>query len=99
MGSALLSLPAFAPIAAQIGRVTTAIRAMSMVVLTNPITAAIAAIAAAGYLIYRNWGGIPAFAAQTWASVKNSVSSAWGSITKTVSSSNTGKQIADLWVR
>ena len=97
IGSALLSLPALAPIAAQIGGVTTAIRAMSMVVLTNPITAAIAAIAAAGYLIYRNWGGISAFAAQTWASVKNSVSSAWGSITKTVSSSNTGKQIADLW--
>lgn len=52
----------------------TAFYALGVAILTTPvgwILAAIAAIAAAAYLIYRNWGPITAFFGTWWQSVKD----------------------------
>ncbi|EPF77282.1 bacteriophage membrane protein [Acinetobacter gyllenbergii] len=48
--------------------------------LTNPILLAIAAIATAVYLIYRNWDSIGPWFAEKWNMVKTSASSAWESV-------------------
>lgn len=80
-----------------LGMIGTAFTAVGAIIMANPVALTIAAIAGAGYLIYKNWDGIPTFAASTWGSVKSTVSSAWDSITKTVSNSTIGKQLNSLW--
>lgn len=48
--------------------------------LTNPILLAIAAIATAVYLIYKNWDSIGPWFAEKWNMIKTSASSAWESV-------------------
>ncbi len=59
-----------APMLNAILGITTAFVRLGLVMLTNPIIAVVAAIAAAVYLIYRNWDGIAAYFSGLWASVK-----------------------------
>lgn len=54
-----------------IGTVTAAFNLLKVAMLTNPITATIAAVAAAAYLIYDNWEGISDFFKGIWGSVKS----------------------------
>ena len=62
-------LGGFAALAKVIGIVTTAFRVLSLAVLTNPIALAIAGIAFAAFLIYKNWGPITEFFKRIWKSV------------------------------
>lgn len=52
------------------GVVTLAARAMSMALLTNPITWIVLAIAGAAFLIYKNWAPISAFFSGIWNTIK-----------------------------
>jgi len=59
----------FKTVGAAITIVTGAIKAMSLAVMANPIVLVIAGIAAAAYLIYRNWEPISGFFVQLWDTV------------------------------
>ena len=72
--SGLSALSALGPLLAG---VTTAIAAMGAALLANPITWIIAGIAAAAYLIYRNWGAVKSFFVSLWAGVKSAFSATW----------------------
>jgi TP901 family phage tail tape measure protein len=48
-----------------------AIRAVGVALMTNPIGLIVGGIAAAGYLIYRNWDGVKAFLVGTFEGVKS----------------------------
>lgn len=50
--------------------VGTAIRAVSMILMANPIALAIAAIAGLAYLIYRNWDDVAPYFERLWEAVK-----------------------------
>lgn len=52
------------------GVVAMAARAMSMALLTNPITWIVLAIAGAAFLIYKNWAPISAFFVGIWNTIK-----------------------------
>ena len=52
------------------GIVTMAARAMSMTLLTNPITWIVLAIAGAAFLIYKNWAAISGFFSGIWTTIK-----------------------------
>lgn len=52
------------------GVVAMAARAMSMALLTNPITWIVLAIAGAAFLIYKNWAPISAFFVGIWTTIK-----------------------------
>lgn len=52
------------------GIVTMAARAMSMTLLTNPITWIVLAIAGAAFLIYKNWAPISGFFSGIWTTIK-----------------------------
>lgn len=57
-----------------------AIVMLSRVMITNPIIAVITAIAAAAYLIYKNWDDLPAFFKGIWDSVVDTVKGALKSV-------------------
>jgi len=54
-------IQSFAGIGAGLWAVRAAMLAVNLVMMTNPIVAAIAAIAAGALIIYQNWGGVVAF--------------------------------------
>lgn len=64
-------------VAAAVRFVGGAIMGVVRLLLANPIIAIVAGIAAAAYLIYRNWGAIAGFFAGLWASIKAGAASAW----------------------
>lgn len=58
---------------------------IGIAMLASPITwivAAIAAIAAGAYLIYKNWGPIKQFMSELWGSIKSSVGEFWDATTE-----------------
>jgi len=57
--------------------VGTAARALSFILMTNPIVLIISAIAAAALLIYKYWGKITAWFQRLWQGVKNIFSNTW----------------------
>lgn len=57
--------------------VGTAARIVSAIMMTNPIVLIIAAIAAAAFLIYKNWGAIKAWFQRLWDNVKAIFNAAW----------------------
>jgi len=60
-----------------------AFAALGAAIMATPvgwIIAAVAAIAAAAYLIYRNWGAIGPFLARVWQSIVDGLASAWASV-------------------
>jgi phage-related minor tail protein len=71
VGGVKAVLPAFAAlmggiVLSSIWPVVSALGALSVALLTNPITATLIGIAAAAYLIYRNWEPIKKFFADLW---------------------------------
>ena len=54
-----------------IGTITAAFNLLKVALLTNPITAAIVAVAAGAYLIYDNWEGISDFFIGIWKGIKS----------------------------
>ncbi|MGD9756206.1 MAG: phage tail tape measure protein [Comamonas sp.] len=61
---------------------------LGVALLTTPVgwfVLAIAAIAGAAYLIYKNWGAISSFFAGLWSSVKTQTAAAWTSIKASLS--------------
>jgi len=80
MGTGLIGLASRAIPAAVAG-----IRALGLAILTTPvgwILAAVAAIAGAAYLIYKNWDGIAQWFGDMWGGVKAFFSQGIGDITK-----------------
>lgn len=68
--------------------VITGVKALGVALMTTPVgwvTAAIAAIAGAAYLIYKNWGPITEFVGELWEGVTGKISSAVGWIKDTLS--------------
>lgn len=61
-----------------IGFVGTAIRAVTAIMMANPIGLAVAAIAGAVYLIYKYWGNIKGFFSNLWEGTKSVFSSFTG---------------------
>ncbi len=59
------------------GMVLTALRAISIFMLTNPIGITLLALAAAATLIYRNWEPISAFFVELWGTIKQAASVTW----------------------
>lgn len=57
------------------------IRVVGMAMMANPIFIAIALLAVAAYLIYKNWAPIKEFFINLWASITAGVSALWASIT------------------
>jgi hypothetical protein len=57
--------------------ITTAFNVMKLALLSNPIIAIVAAIGAAAYLIYNNWGAISAWFAGIWAAISSAASAGW----------------------
>lgn len=53
------------------------IRAVGLAMMANPILIAIALLAVAAFLIYKNWAPIKEFFINLWASITTSVSAAW----------------------
>ena len=95
--------------AAGIMLVSRAMMTMSIASLANPVglvLAGIVAIAAAAYLIYRNWGSIGPWLAGIWDTIKASALALWTGITEGVSAavetvrmafSDMGSAIAGWW--
>jgi hypothetical protein len=77
LGPAGLAIAAMSP---AIGLVTTALGALKIALLGNPITLVIAGIAAGAYLIYQNWEGISAWFSELWTTVKGAFSGNWEDI-------------------
>lgn len=80
------------------------VRALSVALLTTPvgwITAAIAAIAGAAYLIYRNWDGLSKWFSNLWDSIKGIVDKGVNAVTSALNPGQlveTGKNwIGGLW--
>jgi hypothetical protein len=71
-GGALLSLSGALPLVAG------GIKAIGAAMIANPIGLVVAAIAGAGYLIYRNWEKIGPWFGNLWQGVKEKASAAWG---------------------
>ena len=84
LGGALLGiLPALAGLPPLISGITAAWGALNLAFLVSPIgliiigvVAAIAALVAIGYVVYRNWDTILAFLSKAWASVKDAIGGA-----------------------
>lgn len=74
LGPALIAIGA---VVGSLGTLATAFRAVALAVLGNPVVAAIAAIAAGAYLIYRNWDGISEWFAAKWESIRAGAAAAW----------------------
>ncbi|POR46757.1 hypothetical protein B0G62_12273 [Paraburkholderia eburnea] len=72
-------------------------RAMLMNPIGLAITAAVAVIAGAAYLIYRNWTPITAFFARLWEGTKQIFSSAIGGISRFLMNWTPAGFIADHW--
>ncbi|MDU2407128.1 MAG: phage tail tape measure protein [Acinetobacter junii] len=74
---------------APIKMIGTVLGIVGKAMLANPmvlaITAVVAVVAGAAYLIYKNWEPIKAFFADLWSSVKTTLSSAWDGIKSTLS--------------
>lgn len=65
--------------------VVKALLRLGLAAVMSPITwivAAIAAIAAGAYLIYKNWGPIKQFMSELWGSIKSSVGEFWDATTE-----------------
>lgn len=81
LGNALVSLgKGFVTLASAIGRAGVALLANPMTWIILGIVAAVAALAAAAYLIYKNWGAISGWFAQRWADVKAAFNDGIGGI-------------------
>lgn len=75
------------------------IRGMTMLLIANPIGAAIAAIAVAALLIYENWTPIKAFFVSLWAGITAAFDSAWVKIKPIVDSMRAAVSwVKDSWV-
>lgn len=66
-----------AAVAIALVTVGTAAKGLSFILATNPITLIIAAIAAAAFLIYKNWGAIKKWFANLWENIKNIFKKTW----------------------
>ena len=78
---------AFGPVLLSLGKVALplvagGIKAISAALISNPIGLAVAAIAGAAWLIYKNWEPIKRFFANIWAEVKTAFSGGIGGVTK-----------------
>jgi len=67
-----------------IGVVGVAIKALKVLLISSGIGLLIAAIAGAGYLIYKNWDGIASFFTGLWGQVKEAFSGGIGGIGKLI---------------
>lgn len=94
----------FSGLAAVGGVLATALGFVSLPMIA--IVAAIAGIIGAGYMLYKHWDEIKAFASETWDSIKNSASEAWEGVTSSVSGlvddtvasfQDLGSSISDTW--
>lgn len=79
-----------------------AIVKLGVALLTTPVgwfVLAIAAIAGAAYLIYKNWGAISGFFSGLWGSVKAKTATAWDGIKATLSGlwSSTASMAQSIW--
>jgi len=63
-----------------IAGISSAFGTLTAIMMANPIIAAIAAVAAGAYLIYRNWDGISSWFSEKWAAVKQVTATAWEGI-------------------
>ncbi|MDV6319581.1 phage tail tape measure protein [Chromohalobacter sp. HP20-39] len=78
LGNALVSLgKGFITLATAIGRAGIALLANPMTWIILGIVAAVAALAGAAYLIYKNWGAISGWFAELWEGIKAKASAAW----------------------
>jgi len=73
----VMTTPMFAPLIAGVSGAASAFAAWGAAMLANPITwivlgivAAVALVAGAAYLIYKNWGAISAWFAKLWQDIK-----------------------------
>ena len=62
-----------------------AVRAMSAIMMSNPILLIIAAIATAAYLIYDNWDWLSTQFKKIWSNISGFATNAWNTIISTVS--------------
>ncbi|MEM7674698.1 MAG: phage tail tape measure protein [Myxococcota bacterium] len=69
-GAMSLAAPMISGVTGAISGTVSAFKSMALLFATNPILAAVAAIAAAAYLIYTNWDEISAFFSRLWTGVK-----------------------------
>lgn len=67
-------------VVSSLGTVIGVFRALALAVVSNPVVAVIAAIAAGAYLIYQNWEPIKAFFSNLWEGIKVAASDAWDGI-------------------
>lgn len=73
-----------------IGMLAGAVSALSF----NPVVAGAAGLAAAGYLIYRNWDGISDVFNRGWAAIKGGAESAWSGTTAAIEAGIAGTRTA-----
>ena len=66
---------------AALGFVKTMVFSLVKALLTNPLVLVLAAIAAAAYLIYRNWDYLKAKAIEIWTSIKQRFTEGWTYLT------------------
>ncbi|MDD2978235.1 phage tail tape measure protein [Aquabacterium sp.] len=65
------------PLAGMFRNIGSAVMGLGRIMMANPIVLIVAAIAAAAYLIYRNWDVIGPFFAGLWAGITATASAAW----------------------
>lgn len=88
LGRAALGLLAFnfGPLIAGLGSAATAVWGFTAALLANPITwvvVAVAALAGAAYLIYKNWGPIKGFFLDLWQSIRFYFGQGWAWLQET----------------
>lgn len=66
---------------AALGFVKTMVFSLAKALLTNPLVLVLAAIAAAAYLIYKNWDYLKAKAIEIWTSIKQRFTEGWTYLT------------------
>lgn len=91
---------ALAPLAVRFAPVLGVLKALGAAFagLSLPVTAAIAAIAAGAYLIWKHWEPIKAFFSKLWTGVKAAFSSAWEWLSS-IDWSGIGKRLFDTLVQ
>lgn len=88
---------ALGPLVTGLGVATTALRVLAAAAIANPVTAAVAAIAAGAALLYANWDKVSGWWSGLWSGVVSVANSAWSLVRGIFLDNSIGQGIVSAW--